>query len=180
MAVDAIARAHRFDPFAARFEGQCARGAIEGESVLILKPSTFMNESGRAVGAARRYHKIGLDHIVVFYDEIDLAPGRLRVKRGGGSAGHNGIRSIDQHVGNDFWRVRIGVGHPGAPELVHGYVLHDFAKAERAWLDPMIDAIAAQAGALTQGRADAFMSAVALALAPPKPRKPRPTGEAPT
>src|SRR6267154_443357 len=128
MAVQAIARRHGFAPWRRRFQGVATEGTIGAERVLLLLPGTYMNESGRAVAEAAQFYKLALPDIVVLHDEIDLAPGKVRVKTGGGSAGHNGMRSISSHVGNDYRRVRIGVGHPGAKDLVHGYVLSDFAK----------------------------------------------------
>jgi PTH1 family peptidyl-tRNA hydrolase len=145
--------------------------------VIALKPMTFMNESGRAVGEALRFHKLEPADVVVLYDEIELAPGKLRVKQGGGAAGHNGIRSLDDHIGPDFWRVRLGVGHPGVKHLVHPHVLSDFTKEEEAWLDPLLEAVANEAPLLVKGDMAAFMSRVALALQPPKPKKERPKDE---
>jgi PTH1 family peptidyl-tRNA hydrolase len=139
--------------------------------VLAIKPMTYMNDSGRAVGAAMRFYKLAPADIVVLHDEIDLAPGRLRVKVGGGHAGNNGIRSIAQHIGPDFARVRIGVGHPGDKGRVHGHVLSDFAKADDGWLRPLLDAIADNAGLLVAGDHAAFQNRVALAIAPPKPAR---------
>ena len=130
--------------------------------MLLLKPQTFMNLSGQAVGEALRFYKLDLADLTVFYDEIDLAPGKVRVKTGGGAGGHNGIRSIDGHVGADYRRVRIGVGHPGVKEMVHGHVLSDFAKADREWLEPLLDAIADNAGLLAKGDDNGFMNKLAL------------------
>ncbi|HRY03209.1 MAG TPA: aminoacyl-tRNA hydrolase, partial [Beijerinckiaceae bacterium] len=126
MAIEQIARAHNFAPFRARFQGRVSEGQIGGEKVILLEPETYMNESGRAVGEAARFYKIGLDGIAVFHDELDLAPGKCRVKIGGGAAGHNGLRSIDAHLGKDYRRIRLGIGHPGDKNLVHSYVLNDF------------------------------------------------------
>ena len=131
MAVDAIAKRHGFPPWRRRFQGVATEGTLGSERVLLLLPGTFMNESGRAVEEAAHFYKIGLDDIVVFHDELDLPPGKLRVKTGGGVAGHNGLRSISAHLGNDYRRARIGIGHPGVKELVHSYVLSDFAKSEK-------------------------------------------------
>ena len=174
MAVDAIAERHRFGPWKKKFQGQAADGEIAGERILLLKPQTYMNESGRAVGDAARFLKISLGDIVVLYDEIDLEPGKLKAKTGGGNAGHNGLRSITQHLGNDFQRVRIGVGHPGDKSLVANYVLSNFAKADQTWLQPLLAAIAAAAGRLAHGDQARFLTDVAKALGP------EPTGKAST
>ena len=164
MAVDAIAAAHGFPGWRKRFQGVAAEGKLGKEQVLLLKPQTFMNESGRAVGEAVRFYKLDLDDVVVFHDELDLATGKVRVKTGGGVAGHNGLRSLTAHIGNDYVRVRIGIGHPGRKELVTGHVLHDFAKADNAWLEPLLGAIAEEAPYLADGAADKFQSRVAHAL----------------
>jgi len=168
MAVDEIVRRHGFGPFRARFEGLAADGQLGGVRVVALKPLTYMNDSGRAVVAAARFYKIAPSRIFVFYDELDLPPGKLRVKRGGGSGGHNGIRSIDAHIGPEYWRVRIGIGHPGDKSLVSGYVLHDFAKADATWLGPMIDAIADEIPRLIAGDEAGFMNRVTLRTRPPE------------
>ena len=164
MAVDAIAAAHGFPGWRKRFSGTAAEGKLGREPVLLLKPATFMNESGRAVGEAVRFYKLGLSDVIVFHDELDLAPGKVRVKTGGGVAGHNGLRSLSAHIGNDYVRVRIGIGHPGRKELVTRYVLHDFAKADHAWLEPLLGAIAEEAPYLAEGANDKFQSRVAHAL----------------
>lgn len=164
MAVDAIARRHPFAPFRARFQGQTAEGAIGRERVILLKPETYMNDSGQAVGEAARYYKIDLQDIVVFHDELDLTPGRLRVKLGGGNAGHNGLRSITDHIGNDYRRVRIGIGHPGDKDRVHDYVLSNFAKAELAWVEAICEAIAANADFLAEGQDASFQNKIFLAM----------------
>ncbi len=161
MAVDRIAAAHGFGPWKKKFQGLAADGEIAGEKVLLLKPQTYMNESGRSVGEAARFLKIEEADIVVFYDEIDLAPGKLKVKTGGGNAGHNGLRSMSAHIGNEYVRVRIGVGHPGVKELVARWVLSDFAKADAAWLDPLLDSMAKSAGRLAKGDQARFMTDVA-------------------
>ena len=166
MAVDEIVRRHSFGPFRARHQGLAAEGRLGGEKVLALEPLTYMNRSGQSVAAAARFYKIATADIVVFHDELDLAPGKVRVKRGGGAAGHNGLRSLSQHLGPDYRRVRLGIGHPGHKDRVHSYVLHDFARADEAWLDPLIDAIAAEAPLLAEGDDSAFMSRVAMAAAP--------------
>ena len=133
--VEAIAKRHGFGPWRRRFQGVATEGAIAGERVQLLLPGTFMNESGRAVAEAANFYKLPLSDIAVFHDELDLAPAKVRVKTGGGIAGHNGLRSISSHIGNDYRRVRIGIGHPGVKELVHPYVLSDFSKSERAWVE---------------------------------------------
>ena len=167
MVVDAIARRHGFAAYRSRFKGELAEGAIAGERRLLLKPQTFMNASGEAVLAIISFFKILPDDIVVIHDEIDLRPGKLRVKRGGGNAGHNGLRSIDALIGPDYWRVRIGVGHPGTKELVQPYVLQNFPGDETAeWVEPLIDAVAETVPLLLSGAPDAFMSEVARSLAP--------------
>jgi PTH1 family peptidyl-tRNA hydrolase len=173
-AADAIAARHGLGPWRKRFSGVAADGTIDGERVLVLKPQTYMNDSGRAVGEAARFLKIGPGDIIVLHDELDLAPGKLKVKSGGGNAGHNGLRSITAHLGNDYWRVRIGIGHPGVKELVHHWVLGDFAKADAAWLDPLLDAMAEAAGHLAKGDDARFLSEVARILAAAKERKARP------
>ncbi len=150
MAVDTIARAHRATPFRARFQGLVAECTVAGEKVVLLKPTTFMNDSGQAVGAAARFFKLELDDIAVLHDELDLPPGKLRVKTGGGNAGHNGLRSITAHLGNDYRRLRLGIGHPGDKALVHGFVLDDFGRGERAWVDALCDAVADNVGLLAQ------------------------------
>ena len=166
MAVDEIARFHRFGPWKKRFQAECADGEIGGVKCLAIKPQTFMNESGRAVGEAAQFFKIKPADIVVFYDEIDLAPGRFRMKTGGGAAGHNGIRSIAASpVGADFRRARLGVGHPGQKELVHGYVLGDFAKAEGPWVEALLRACADAAAMLVAGEDEKYQAEV-LRLAP--------------
>ena len=162
MAVDAIARLHGFAPWRARFQGFAAEGTVNGVKVLALKPETFMNRSGQAVAAAAQFYKIAPADIVVIHDELDLRAGKLRVKQGGGSAGHNGLRSIDAHLGPDFVRVRVGIGHPGEKHLVHGYVLHDFAKEERARMDVLCDAMANAFPLLAKGDGVGFMNKVSL------------------
>jgi PTH1 family peptidyl-tRNA hydrolase len=173
MAVDAIARAHGFGPWKKKFHGEIAEGVIAGEKALALKPQTFMNESGRAVGEAATFYKIAPADIVVFYDEIDLAPGRFRMKIGGGAAGHNGIRSIiASAVGESFRRARIGVGHPGDKARVHGYVLGNFAKGDRDWLDPLLDALAKAAPLLVTAGDERYQTE-AMRLAPAAKSDPR-------
>ena len=166
MAVDAIARQFLFSPERKRFQGLCSDGLIAGRKVVLLKPETFMNESGRAVGEAARFFRLSEADVIVFHDELDLAPGKLRVKRGGGTAGHNGLKSIGAHLGRDFRRVRIGIGHPGHKDAVSPYVLGDFSKADRDWLDPMLAAIGKQAEHLVRDEDEAFQNAVAAVMAP--------------
>src|ERR1700730_13192079 len=168
IAIDAIARRHRPAGFGNRFKGELAEASIGGERVLLLKPQTFMNASGEAVGQAARFFKLLPSDIIVIHDEIDLRPGKVRVKRGGGSAGHNGLRSIDALLGPDYWRVRIGVGHPGVKELVQPYVLQNFSGEElTGWVEPLLGAGAEAGPLLGCGAADAFMSEVARRFAPP-------------
>lgn len=171
MALDAIADAHGFSPFRAKFQGRLAEGVLGGEKVMLLKPETFMNLSGQSVGEAARFHKLAPAEIVVFHDELDLAPGKLRVKQGGGHAGHNGLRSLHQHVGPDYARVRMGIGHPGDKNRVADYVLHSFHKADQQWLDDMLRGVCDGAAKLAAGDAAGFQNAVALRMAPPKPLK---------
>jgi peptidyl-tRNA hydrolase, PTH1 family len=165
MAVERIADVHRIGPFRARFQGEIADGAIDGERVALLMPTTYMNESGRSVGEAMRFFKLDLKAIVVIHDELDLAPGKARIKIGGGNAGHNGLRSITAHVGNDYKRLRLGIGHPGARELVLPFVLGDFSKAEMNWVDALCDAVASSAGLLAKGEDAKFQNKAHLALA---------------
>ncbi len=170
MAVERIADTHGAGPWRKKFQGHVAEATIAGEKVLLLKPETFMNESGRAVGEAVRFLKVPIGDVVVLYDEIDLAPGKLKVKAGGGNAGHNGLRSISAHLENDYVRVRIGVGHPGHKDLVANYVLNDFAKADMAWLEPLLEAIAEAAPRLVTGSNERFLTDVALALGQDTPK----------
>jgi peptidyl-tRNA hydrolase, PTH1 family len=165
MVVDAIARRHGFAPWRRRFQGQAAEGVLAADRVLLLKPATFMNESGRAVAEAAHFYKVALHDIVVFHDEIDLPPAKLRVKIGGGTAGHNGLRSITAYLGNDYRRVRIGVGHPGIKEMVQMHVLHDFDASERDWVEALCDAVAENAPLLAAGKDASFQNKVHLALA---------------
>ena len=164
MAIEAIAMAHRFGPFRARYSGLAAEGAIGRERVLIVAPQTYMNDSGRSVGAALRFLKLDASALTVFHDEIDLAPAKVRVKVGGGNAGHNGLRSITAHVGNDYRRVRLGVGHPGDKALVHNFVLSDFAKSEMGWVEAVCRAVADAAPLLVEGQNASFQNRVHLAV----------------
>ena len=163
-AADAIARRHSFAPWSKKFQAEIAEGKIGGEKVLLIKPQTFMNLSGQSVGEAMRFYKVEPSAVTVFYDEIELPAGKVRVKVGGGSAGHNGIRSLDQHIGKHYRRVRIGVGHPGVKEMVHGHVLGDFAKSDREWLEVLLDAIAGNAELVAKGDENGFMNKITLAL----------------
>lgn len=164
MALEAIAREHRFPPFRARFKGRASEGQIGGERVVLLMPETYMNESGRAAQEAARFYKIELADIVAFHDELDLAPGKLRIKTGGGNAGHNGLRSLTAHLGNDYRRVRLGIGHPGDKALVHSYVLNDFGKSERPWVEALCDAVARNAALIVQGDDSKFQTKAHLAM----------------
>ena len=165
MACDAMAEIHGFAPIAKKFLGWTQEGRIGGEKILLLKPATFMNESGRSVGEALRFYKLGTDALTVFHDELDLSSFKVKVKQGGGTAGHNGLRSIDQHLGPDFRRVRLGIGHPGHKDRVTGYVLGNYAKSEMDPLADMLGAISAEAEWLAKADAARFMSEVALRLA---------------
>ena len=164
MAVDEIARHHRFSPWRRRFQGETAEGALDSERVILLKPTTYMNESGRAVQEAASFFKISAGDVTVFQDELELQPAKLRVKVGGGIAGHNGLRSISAHIGNEYRRVRLGIGHPGVKELVHGHVLSDFAKADMPWVEALCEAVADNAGLLIGKRDATFANKVHLAL----------------
>jgi PTH1 family peptidyl-tRNA hydrolase len=174
MAADELVRRHSFGPWRSKFQGELAEGVIGGDKALILKPMTYMNLSGQSVAAAARFLKIAVDDIVVLHDELDIAPGRLKVKRGGGAGGHNGLKSIDSHLGQTYRRVRLGIGHPGDRDLVSGYVLHDFAKADQAWLETLLDAVALTFPMLAKGDETGFMTRVAHLTAPPKPKKDKP------
>jgi PTH1 family peptidyl-tRNA hydrolase len=164
MAVEAIAREHNFPPFRSRFQGAVSDGTIGGIRAALLMPQTFMNESGQSVGEAMRFHKLDLKAVVVLHDELDLAPAKLRVKVGGGNAGHNGLRSITAHIGNDYKRVRLGIGHPGARELVMPFVLGDFGKGEMDWVGALCDAIATHAALLAKGEDATFQNKVHLSM----------------
>ena len=172
MAVDAIADAHGFSPWRAKFHGLIAEGRLGAEKVLLLKPGTYMNLSGDAVRAALQFYKLEPADLVVLHDELDLAPGRVRVKTGGGTAGHNGLRSIGAHIGPDFARVRIGIGHPGDKRLVTNHVLGDFAKADADWLDDLLRGIAAGAPALAAGDVGGFTAALAPSAPAVSPERP--------
>ncbi|MEQ8429783.1 MAG: aminoacyl-tRNA hydrolase [Roseovarius sp.] len=171
MALDRIAEAHDFGPWKARFQGEVSEGRLGTEKVLLLKPTTFMNLSGQSVGEAMRFYKLEPEDVTVFHDELDLAPGKLKVKTGGGHAGHNGLRSMHAHIGETYRRVRLGIGHPGRKDLVSQYVLHDFAKGDQDWLDDLLRGIADGAPELASGRNDKFLNAVALRTAPARSSK---------
>lgn len=169
MAVDEIVRLHSFSPERLRFSGLVNEGRLAGEKVIVLKPQTYMNESGRSVGETARFYKLEPSEVIVFHDEIDLAPGRLRVKQGGGHAGHNGLRSVAAHIRNEFIRVRLGVGHPGSKDRVTPYVLSDFAKADWPWVDALCEAVGAEADWLARRDWPRFMSEVARRTATADP-----------
>jgi peptidyl-tRNA hydrolase, PTH1 family len=164
MAVDEIARRHGFAPWRRRFQGVTSEGTLDHEKIVLLRPETFMNESGRSVQEAANFFKLGASDIIVFQDELELPPAKVRVKIGGGIAGHNGLRSISAHIGNDYCRVRLGIGHPGVKELVHGYVLSDFAKSDRPWVEALCAVMAENAGLLASGTDSTFQNKVHLAM----------------
>lgn len=164
MAVDEIARRHGFAPWRRRFQGETSEGTLGTERVILLKPTTYMNDSGRSVQEAAGFFKIAPDDVTVFHDELELPPGKVRVKIGGGIAGHNGLRSISAHIGNDYRRVRLGIGHPGVKELVHGHVLSDFAKADNDWVATLCEAVAEHAGLVAKGTDATFANRVHLAM----------------
>ncbi|TCP41429.1 aminoacyl-tRNA hydrolase [Rhodovulum marinum] len=190
MAVDRIAGDHGFAPWRAKFQGQLSEGRLGGEKVVLLKPETYMNRSGDSVQAAVQFYKLAPGDVTVFHDELDLAPGKCRLKQGGGHAGHNGLRSIHAHIGPEYERVRLGIGHPGHKDRVSGYVLSDFAKADRDWLDDLLRGISDGAADLARGDGARFLNAVALRVAPPRssggaakpaapPRAPEPQADPP-
>lgn len=182
MALDRIASEHGFAPWRSKFQGSMTEGRIGREKLVLLKPETFMNLSGQSVGEALRFYKLELADLVVFHDELDLAPGKLRLKQGGGHAGHNGLRSIHAHAGPDYARVRLGIGHPGHKDRVSAYVLSDFAKSDQDWLAPLLQGIADGADALAQGDGARFSNMVAQRTTPqrkgpsakPAPDAPKP------
>jgi len=184
MIADALQRRYGRAPFRGKFDGDLAEAEIAGEKVLLLEPTTYMNESGKSVGAASRFFKIPKEDVIVFHDEMDLALGKVRVKKGGGAAGHNGIRSVANHIGPQFRRVRVGIGHPGEKGRVVGHVLKDFDSADQAQMDKIVDAIVDAMPLLIEGDDGGFMSKVALIVNPPKPKPPKPdtnaTGEPPS
>ncbi|NLH83213.1 MAG: aminoacyl-tRNA hydrolase [Phyllobacteriaceae bacterium] len=184
MAVDAIVRRHGFSPWRAKFHGEVCEGTIGDEKIVALKPTTYMNDSGRAVVACCQFYKIEPKDVVVFHDELDLDPGRLKVKLGGGHAGHNGLRSIGAHIGPDYRRVRLGIGHPGSKDRVTSHVLGDFAKVDRDWLEPLLDDVAASADLLVARDDTGFMNRLAgkpaeKAPPPAKPAAPKPAAAGP-
>jgi PTH1 family peptidyl-tRNA hydrolase len=183
MALDQIAGDHGFGPWRGRFQGSLTEGRLGNDKALLLKPETFMNLSGQSVGEAMRFYKLTPEDVWVVHDEIDLAPGKVKLKRGGGHAGHNGLRSVHQHIGPDYGRVRIGVGHPGRKEAVPGYVLHDFAKADEAWIDDVLRGLSDGAPDLAMGDTGRASNAIAQRTAPPRPstrqKKPNAAAEAP-
>jgi len=162
--VDQIARRHGFSPWRRRFQGETSEGSFDHERVILLKPTTYMNESGRAVQEAANFFKLGAGEITVFQDELELPPAKVRVKVGGGIAGHNGLRSLSSHIGNDYRRVRLGIGHPGVKELVHSYVLADFARDDASWVTALCEAVADNAALLAAGRDSTFQNKVHLAM----------------
>ncbi len=164
MAADAIARRHGFSPWRRRFQGETSDGSLDGEKVILLKPTTYMNESGRAVREAMTFFKLSPADVSVFHDELELPPGKVRVKTGGGNAGHNGLKSITEQIGNDYRRVRLGIGHPGLKTMVHNYVLGDFAKDERDWVEALCDIAADHAGLIAKGQDSTFQNRVHLAM----------------
>ncbi|WP_170334121.1 aminoacyl-tRNA hydrolase [Ruegeria arenilitoris] len=182
MALDRIADDHGFGPWKSKFQAEISEGRLGTEKVLLIKPQTFMNRSGQSVGEAMRFYKLDSTDVTVFHDELDLAPGKVRVKAGGGHAGHNGLRSIHDHIGAAYDRVRLGIGHPGRKEMVSPYVLSDFAKSEADWLDDVLRGVSDGAGQLADGEGGKFMNAVALRTAPARssksPAKPQPAVKA--
>ncbi|MBB5514118.1 PTH1 family peptidyl-tRNA hydrolase [Rubricella aquisinus] len=180
MAVDRIAGDHGFAPWRAKFQGQVTEGRLGLEKIILLKPATFMNLSGQSIGEAMRFYKLTSEDVVVFHDELDLAPGKVRVKHGGGHAGHNGLRSTHQHISPDYARVRLGIGHPGHKDRVSGYVLGDFAKADQDWLDDVLRGVSDGAADLAAGDDAGFMNAVARRVVPQRPKPaPKPQPSAP-
>lgn len=177
MAADAIARAHGFGPWSKKFRSEVAEGSIAGEKVLLMKPQTYMNLSGEAVGEAMRFYKLSPADLIVLHDELDLPAGKVRVKTGGGHGGHNGLKSLDAHCGRDYRRVRLGIGHPGDKERVHGHVLGDFHKVDREWLEPLLDDIGRHAGLLFAGDGSQFMNKLSGAAPAPRAEKPAPKAQ---
>ncbi|QLF70965.1 aminoacyl-tRNA hydrolase [Peteryoungia desertarenae] len=184
MALDAIHRRHSFSPWSKKFKGEIADGTIAGEKVLLIKPQTYMNLSGESVGEAMRFYKLGPEAIIAIYDELDLLPGKARIKTGGGHGGHNGIKSLDAHCGQNYRRLRLGIGHPGDKNRVQGHVLGDFAKGDAAWLDPLLEALADNADMLVRAEDSQLLNKLALATGskaedekPTKAPKPPKTGQ---
>jgi len=178
MALDQIASDHGFSPWKSKFQAMICEGNLGGEKVLLLKPQTFMNLSGQSVGEAMRFYKLTPADVVVLHDELDLAPGKARMKQGGGHAGHNGLRSVHSHIGADYARVRLGIGHPGHKDAVAGYVLRDFPKVDEGWLDDLMRGISDGAAELARGDGGKFMNAVALRVAPPRSSTSKPKADA--
>jgi PTH1 family peptidyl-tRNA hydrolase len=174
MAADAIARRHSFSGFSKKFRAEIAEGTLAGEKALIIKPMTFMNLSGDSVGEAMRFYKLSPADIIVIHDELDLAPGKLKLKTGGGNGGHNGLKSIDAHCGKDYKRLRVGIGHPGHKDRVNPHVLGDFAKSDQEWLEPLLDAIADHADLIAKGDDAGFLNKIALATGTAEPRPVKP------
>lgn len=164
MAVDAIHRRHGFSPWTKKFKAEVAEGELDGEKVLLIKPQTFMNLSGESIAEVMRFYKLQPADLVVVYDELDLTPGRARLKTGGGHGGHNGIKSTDAHAGREYRRLRLGIGHPGVKELVQAHVLGDFSKSDQVWLDPLLEALADNAGMLVRNEDSQLMNKLALAV----------------
>lgn len=184
MAVDAIQRRHDFSPWTKKFKGEISEGTLAAEKVMLIKPQTFMNLSGESVGEAMRFYKLGPEDIVAIYDELDLMPGKARIKTGGGHGGHNGIKSLDAHCGLNYRRLRLGIGHPGDKSKVHNHVLGDFAKSDAEWLDPLLEALADNADMLVRGEDSQLMNKLALATGakaeddkPAKAQKAAPSGQ---
>jgi PTH1 family peptidyl-tRNA hydrolase len=172
MAADVFVRRHSFAAWRSKFHGQLTEGNLDSNRLLVLKPETFMNLSGQSVAEAARFHKLTLDQVIVIHDDLDLAPGKVRIKQGGGAGGHNGLKSIDAHLGNGYWRVRLGVGHPGHKDLVTPWVLGNFAKSDEAWLAPLLGALADFLPLMLAGDHAGFQNKLALAAPAPKPSKP--------
>lgn len=181
LALDAIAERHRFTPFrASKFQGEMAEGSLGFVKCLAVKPSTYMNLSGDSIGAILRFYKVPPQHLIVFHDELELPAGKFRVKKGGGHAGHNGLKSLDAHCTPDYWRVRLGIGHPGDKSRVTSHVLGDFAKADDAWLTPLLEAMAAAIPLFVAKSEREFTEAVSRKITPPKPVKPPPSAPPPS
>ncbi len=176
MAVDAIQRRPGFSSWSKKFKAEISEGELAGEKILLIKPQTFMNLSGEAVGEAMRFYKLGPENILAIYDELDLVPGKARIKVGGGNGGHNGVKSLDAHCGKDYRRLRIGIGHPGAKELVHNHVLGDFSKLDRSWLVPLIEAIADNAEMLVRRDDSQLLNKLALATGEKRAAEPKDQG----
>lgn len=172
MAADEIIRRYSFSGPQNKYKGELYQGDIQGQKTVILKPQTYMNESGQSVQAVAAFYKIKPENIIVFYDELDLPPGKVKIKQGGGAGGHNGIKSIDRHLGKNYWRVRIGIGHPGDRERVTGYVLGNFSKQDEKWLDQLLPIMSSEADLLTQQDMAGYMNKIALQTKPKKIKKP--------